>query len=100
MREEAAASPAKEVCGLISKFGRVIPISNVSSIPTDFVFSKREYYSALNNLKREGDQIACVYHSHINGDPSPSENDLAAVKRMKLAYLIVAGTAYTYTEYA
>lgn len=99
IKEEASASPAREVCGLITCSGAIHPIRNISSNPHDFVFSKQDYYEALNRIKKAGDQIACVYHSHLNGDPTPSQNDLAAIKNMKLDYLIVAGSAYTYTEY-
>lgn len=95
----AGRSPHKEICGLVDSEGDVYPILNVSLVPSDFVFSKSMYGRTLKKIKELGRTIKCVYHSHLDGDPTPSSNDLNSMEICKLDYLIVAKDSYTYTRF-
>lgn len=95
----AANSPFKEVCGLVDSEGEVHPIVNVSSINSDFIMSRIGFGRALKNIKTSGRTVKCVYHSHLNGDTTPSPNDLSSLNQCKFDYLIVANGKYSYTRY-
>lgn len=95
----ASNSPLKEICGFIDSEGELYPIANVSSIPTDFIMSRIGYGRALKAIKLKGRTVKCVYHSHLDGNPTPSKNDLEGIKQTKLDYLIVANGRYSYTRY-
>jgi proteasome lid subunit RPN8/RPN11 len=97
--EHAASSPFREVCGVVSTRGVVYPIENVSGNPSDFIFSKRDYAKAVAAVARDNDTIKCIYHSHWNGDPTPSKADREACARVGIDYLIVAGNKFTYLEH-
>jgi proteasome lid subunit RPN8/RPN11 len=88
----AAKSPQREVCGLIDSTGRVYPILNTALQNNHFQMSKQEYGLAVNTIKAAGNSITCVYHSHINGDATPSAADRLSQQALKIPYLIIAGT--------
>lgn len=92
-------NPHKEVCGIVTGKGKVHQIKNVANSPTDFVFSKNDYYSAVEVISKDGDSIRCIYHTHLSEDPTPSKNDLASIRATGHDYLIVTMESYTYTEY-
>lgn len=98
IQQLAAASPQREICGVVDSTGVVHPIPNVSTVPTDFVFSRPGYGKVLKYLQAEGRTITCVYHSHLNGDPTPSAHDCRSMRACGLDYLIVAGTNHSYTR--
>lgn len=95
----AQYSPNKEICGLVDSEGNIYPITNVSKIPSDFVLSRQGYGEALKAIKDKNCTVEFVYHSHLNGDPTPSKNDLVSLNLCKHDYLIVANNKYTYTRY-
>jgi proteasome lid subunit RPN8/RPN11 len=97
----ARLNPKREVCGLVLSDNEVVQITNVSTSPENcFVFSKREYFKALNRLVKEGKSILCVWHSHPGNNAEPSKADLDYVKLSKRNSLIVSGLEYHWIEYA
>lgn len=93
----AAASPHREICGIITA-DKVYPLVNVAQKDNHFVLQKSGYFRTLNLLKQEGKEVLAIYHSHINGDPTPSPADIAASRRTKHNYLIVAAQKYCWVE--
>ena len=96
----AARSPHREVCGLVDTTGTVYPIINVSSVASDFVFSRSGYGRALRDIKNNSASVLCVYHSHVGTDVQPSAHDLLSMRRCKADYLIVSSCSslHSYTE--
>lgn len=95
----ATRSPNREICGLIDSEEAVYPIVNVSTIPSDFIFSKAMYGRVLREIKTLNREVKCVYHSHLNNDPTPTANDINSMHACKLDYLIVANNTHTYTRF-
>jgi proteasome lid subunit RPN8/RPN11 len=92
IQTRASQSPNREVCGLIDSTGRVYPLRNTALQDHHFQMSKQEYGLAVNTIKAAGNSITCVYHSHINGDATPSAADRLSQQALKIPYLIIAGT--------
>jgi proteasome lid subunit RPN8/RPN11 len=93
----AAASPRREICGVLTK-DQIYPIVNVAQQDHHFVLQKSGYFRTVNKLKEEGTPILAIYHSHINGDPTPSKADIEAAHRTGLNYLIVTTQKYCWVE--
>lgn len=98
----AAASPTREICGVLSispsNHIELTPIINVAEKDHHFVLQKSGYFRTLSKLKEEGTSILAIYHSHLNGDPTPSQVDVEAAKRTGFNYLIVANQKYCWVE--
>lgn len=85
----AAASPHKEICGILASDYQILPVTNVANAGNQFVMHKAEYFRALNKLKAEGLTVFAIYHSHPNGNCDPSAADMEASRRTGHNYLIV-----------
>ena len=94
----AARSPKREVCGLVDSAGTTYPITNVAGPAHHFIMDKREYAIACNTIKKIGRTIAYCYHSHLNGDASPSDADRRAQASTGLPYLIIAANSIYWLE--
>ena len=91
----AGGSPDREVCGLLwGDAGRITdarPTRNVAADPAaTFEVDPQALIAALKAERRGGPRLIGHYHSHPNGDPSPSPRDLAAAEPGRL-WLIVGG---------
>ena len=95
-------NPRVEMCGLVtSPSNEVIQIKNASKTPEHcFVFDKREYFKALNQMAASGSSIACIWHSHPEDNPEPSKADIDFVRLSKRNSLIVSATDHRWLEYA
>ena len=100
VQDMARKSPNREICGVIDSTGGIHPITNVASADGDFVFDKREYFSLLNALSKEGKEVKAIYHSHPFTPPLPSPADLACQKNIKKDFLIVSFDTHTWVPYA
>lgn len=95
----AAASPHKEICGVLTQDLEVIPIRNIARVNHHFILHRGDWFRLLNRLKEERRPVLAVYHSHIDGDTTPSEADIQASKRTGYDYLIItAGGKYRWVE--
>lgn len=71
--EHQKIHPKKEVCGFIIEQGgqkKVWPLSNISKENDLFVLDPRETYNVFVAM-----HPIAIYHTHINGDTTPSEFD-------------------------
>jgi proteasome lid subunit RPN8/RPN11 len=92
---EAAASPAREICGLL--FGDAGTIAearaaaNVAADPSRwFEIDPAALFAAHRAERAGGPRLIGHYHSHPGGKAEPSANDLAAAEPGRL-WLIVGG---------
>lgn len=92
---EAAADPAREICGLL--FGTVRSIddaraaANVAADPARFFeVDPVVLIAALRTERTGGARVIGSYHSHPSGSAIPSAHDLAAAQAGALS-LIVTG---------
>ena len=94
----AALSPDKEICGLITSDYHILPIKNVARQGNQFVMDKLEYLRALSALRSDCKDVFAVYHSHPNGDLTPSECDIKAARTTGHNYLIVTSHHYKWVN--
>lgn len=69
--QHALSSPHREVCGFVYR-DRYVRLTNTSKDPNSFIADPSEVASCL---ARVGEPLA-IFHSHPNGSPNPSSNDL------------------------
>jgi [CysO sulfur-carrier protein]-S-L-cysteine hydrolase len=61
----------QEGCGVLLRAGpqgpwRVRPVENVSPFPRSaYLFAPREWLTVLTEAEVRGEQVACVFHSHV-----------------------------------
>ena len=77
---EAAASPDREICGLLlgdsGKISEVRPARNIANNPArTFEVDPRMLFAAMKAERAGGPKIVGHYHSHPNGSAEPSERD-------------------------
>lgn len=96
MRSHARAEQPDECCGILLGDGGTIlkarPVSNVHPTPrTRFTIDPQALIDA-HRAAREGDlQVLGYYHSHPNGDPTPSVRDRQGASGDGSVWAIVAG---------
>lgn len=100
LQDLAKASPY-EICGVIGSDFTIHPIRNVAKNPTNcFIFDKKEYFTLIKKFKEDGCKVICIYHSHPNGDVTPSQADLNYTKNHKIPQIIVSGSRFRLVENA
>jgi len=82
---------SQEMCGLLAgennRVARVLPVPNVRHDPYAYRMDGQEFVDAL---------VACdweplgVYHSHLNGPPTPSATDVAEATLPDSVYVIIS----------
>jgi proteasome lid subunit RPN8/RPN11 len=93
----AAATPDREVCGLLlgdvpERVGDVRSTANVAADPTSaFEIDPTVLFAAIRAERTGGPGIIGHFHSHPNGSPTPSARDAAMADRPGRLWLIVAG---------
>lgn len=93
--DELSIGATKEVCGIVTTTGEVIPIDNISSNKDTFIFDKRQWYGC-----KDAYDIEFIYHTHLNGDTSPSLEDLITLRRLGYSMLIVSNGKWRLIENA
>ena len=73
---DAAASPEREICGLMigdTEVEHLIAAENVADDPkTGFEIDPVALFSAIRNERGGGERLLGYYHSHPVGPPEPS----------------------------
>lgn len=92
--QNLASKSNREICGAVDNLFNLYPIKNVAKASNEFILDKFEYLRLLNTLKQQNRHVIVIFHSHLDGDITPSKCDLEAVKRLKIPYLIVSKNKY------
>lgn len=85
--DQQALFPNKEICGFVLDIGgdkKIWPVKNVSDNDDVFVFDSEESYQAFVSLSPVG-----IYHTHVQGDTTPSEFDKRTAELTCLPMYIV-----------
>jgi len=94
-------SPGVEICGIITSDLAIHPIRNVARNPrNNFVFSKREYFTALKEISAQELTILCIYHTHPSGTAEPSQADIDFIRHSQRDALIVSRNDHRWVPYA
>jgi proteasome lid subunit RPN8/RPN11 len=96
IRRAAAATPGREICGLLfggsDRIDHAEAVANVAPAPeTSFELDPAALIAAYKAERAGGPRVIGCYHSHPNGRAEPSARDLAAAEPGGL-WLIVGGT--------
>lgn len=80
MRRARAAAPA-ECCGLLigsaGAVREILPLTNAAARPAvAYLAEPGELLRALMEIEASGDELLAIYHSHPQGDATPSETDI------------------------
>jgi proteasome lid subunit RPN8/RPN11 len=88
-----------EICGLVggttigagvARATSVHPVENRSSNSHSFAIDVETFRRTLDRIRERGDQPIAVYHTHPDGDTSPSMRDLELPEVTGLAILVLA----------
>lgn len=83
-----------EGCGLLSgteEAGDSLwPIENEAHHPNRFYMSASAIEEAVEKMKKKGEQLTAIFHSHPSTPAVPSSHDIANNPYTELAYLIVS----------
>ncbi len=93
--DHALETPEIEVCGLIA--ARMSEVSSVYRIPNvakdqtiSFFMEPQAQIAALKTMRKYGEHLCGIYHSHPASDPLPSKKDLEEAAYPHTLYLIVS----------
>ncbi len=92
-RQALKAAPG-EVCGLIGGVGaralRIVEIPNDAADPTShYQLNEEAFVRTMFAFESAGLSLLGIYHSHPQGDPIPSETDIAEAAYPDTAYVII-----------
>jgi len=95
---EARDAPEREICGLIGLDGdgtlSRYPVGNVAADPgRRFCMDPRGQIAAMRQMRKHGQALYAIYHSHPQGEARPSATDLAEAAYPDALFLIVAPAA-------
>ena len=98
IEERARASFPRECCGLIegTREGDIAlaltlhPARNIAARADRFEIEPEDQLRALKQARANGHALIGCYHSHPNGEPTPSASDLAGAGEEDFLWLIAA----------
>ena len=92
-----SSSAPQEACGLLGGEGgrarRIVAIDNVAADPSRrYEMDAPQLLRALFAFEREGLELCAIWHSHPDGKPLPSAEDIRAASWPEVCQLIVGFT--------
>jgi proteasome lid subunit RPN8/RPN11 len=93
--ELARHEASRECCGLLAGCGRVItrafPAENVARDPAkNYEIAPKEIIRLMREFRAAGLEFLGIYHSHPNGENSPSARDIELAYYSEETYFIVS----------
>lgn len=91
----AQLSPLDEVCGLVASQNniacRCYPIANTSPTPaTHFHINAHQQIAAFAQMRRNGEDLFGIYHSHPTSPAVPSATDIELAAYPDACYFIIS----------
>ena len=84
----------EEACGFLVGRGdsaeRFVPALNILRSSTRFSVQPQFLFDFFRNLRRTGEEMVAVFHSHPSGPAVPSNRDIAEAHYIDVAYVIVS----------
>jgi proteasome lid subunit RPN8/RPN11 len=94
---EARANPKIECCGLLAGrkgvISSVLPAKNALQSAKAYEIEPEELFALFRRMRAEELEHLGIYHSHPNGENSPSPSDLERAFYPDVAYLIISPDA-------
>ncbi len=83
-----------ECCGVLGGRGRVVtsvhPLKNDLESTSHFFANPQELFDAVKKMRKSGEDMIGIYHSHPNSAPEPSERDRRENYYPGLFYFIIS----------
>ena len=94
--QHTRAQAPREACGLLGSLDgrvvRVVPIDNVAAAPDRrFELDARQMVRTVFEFERAGHELCAIWHSHPQGEPLPSPEDVRKASWPE-AYQLIIGT--------
>lgn len=91
----AQKSPKEEICGLISRdrhgFKKCYPVVNTADDKKHFfALDPKGQIEAMRSMREHGEELAAIYHSHLDSPPLPSLADIEQHEYPGVLYLIIS----------
>ncbi|MFQ3568111.1 MAG: M67 family metallopeptidase [Aggregatilineales bacterium] len=91
---QATGAAPEEICGLLAGrdavISEVISIRNAADDPRQtFYMDEDEFKARLHDLERRGLSLIGFYHSHPQGDPTPSPTDIRSAYYPEIPHLLI-----------
>jgi [CysO sulfur-carrier protein]-S-L-cysteine hydrolase len=95
MRSDAERDPTQECCGLLAGRGGAISAifsaANAAANPaTLYEIAPRDLFRIMREMRAARLELLGIYHSHTNGDNSPSPRDVERAFYPDVAYFILS----------
>jgi proteasome lid subunit RPN8/RPN11 len=91
---EARANPKIECCGLLAGrkgvISTILPAKNALQSAKAYEIEPRELFALFRRMRAEAVEHLGIYHSHPNGENSPSPTDVERAFYPDVAYLIIS----------
>lgn len=92
---QAQRAADNEVCGLIGAKGespvQVYPVSNIANAPDKrFEMDPKEQIAAMKHMRKAGQELFAIYHSHPHSPAKPSKEDIDEAGYPETLYLIIS----------
>jgi proteasome lid subunit RPN8/RPN11 len=92
MLDEVKKLAEEEVCGLVAGVDQtsqaVFPVPNILHSPVRYRMDPERQLAFFNQIDENGWQLLAIYHSHLQGSPSPSSIDVAEAAYPGVIHLI------------
>jgi proteasome lid subunit RPN8/RPN11 len=91
---DARANPNIECCGLLAGrqavISAILPAKNALQSPKAFEIAPQELFELFRRIRSAGLEHLGIYHSHPDGENSPSPRDIERAFYPESAYLIIS----------
>ena len=94
MIEHARREHPMECCGLLAGRGKLIEgitrSTNLMRSCSEFEIPPQELFAFMEGLRRDSREFLGIYHSHTQGNASPSERDARELYYPEVSYWIIS----------
>ncbi|MCE5311573.1 MAG: M67 family metallopeptidase [Nitrospiraceae bacterium] len=93
MLEHCIGCLPDEGCGILagndSRISKIYKMTNTDSSPVSYMMDPSEQFRVMKDIRKNGLQLAAIFHSHPVSEPRPSQKDRELAFYDDAAYVIV-----------